>query len=45
METLYVAKEFFYKTIKSKYLDSRIDNSYVNISNKKIIFLIQPLME
>ncbi len=35
METLYVAKEFFNKTIKSKYLDYRIDNSYVNINNKK----------
>jgi len=35
METLYVAKEFFNKTIKSKYLDSRVDNSYVNINNKK----------
>ena len=35
METLYVSKEFFNKTIKSKYLDSRIDNSYVNINNKK----------
>jgi len=35
METLYAAKEFFNKTIKSKYLDSRIDNSYVNINNKK----------
>ena len=30
METLYVVKEFFNKTIKSKYLDSRHDNSYVN---------------
>ena len=35
METLYAAKEFFNKTIKSKYLDYRIDNSYVNINNKK----------
>ena len=30
METLYAVKEFFNKTIKSKYLDSRHDNSYVN---------------
>ena len=30
METLYAVKEFFNKTIKSKYLDSRNDNSYVN---------------
>ena len=35
METLYVAKEFFNKTIKSKYLDSRINNTYVNTSNKE----------
>ncbi len=35
METLYIAKEFFSKTIKSKYLESRINNSYVNISNKE----------
>ena len=30
METLYIAKEFFEKTIKSKFLESRIDNVYVN---------------
>ncbi len=30
METLYIVKEFFEKTIKSKYLESRIDNTYVN---------------
>ena len=30
METLYAVKEFFNKTIKSKYLDSRHDNSYIN---------------
>ena len=35
METLYVAKEFFNKTIKSKYLDSRISNTYVNTTNKE----------
>ncbi len=35
METSYVAKEFFNKTIKSKYLDSRINNNYVNISDRK----------
>ncbi len=35
METLYVVKEFFNKTIKSKYLDSRINNSYININNRK----------
>ena len=30
METLYIIKEFFNKTIKSKYLESRINNSYIN---------------
>ena len=35
METLYVAKEFFNKTIKSKYLDSRVNNSYVNTNNRE----------
>ena len=30
METLYSVKEFFNKTIKSKYLDSRSENIYVN---------------
>ena len=35
METLYVAKEFFNKTIKSKYLDSRINNTYVNTNSKE----------
>ena len=34
METLFATKEFFEKTIKSKYLDSRVDNYYVNSSNK-----------
>ncbi len=35
METSYVIKEFFNRTIKSKYLDSRIDNSYINTNDKK----------
>ncbi len=35
METLYVAKEFFNKTIKSKYLDSRVNNTYTNTSDKE----------
>ena len=30
METMYIAKEFFNKTIKSQYLDSRDDNYYIN---------------
>ncbi len=34
METGYIAKEFFNKTIKSKYLESRINDTYVNINNK-----------
>ncbi len=35
METLYAAKEFFSKTIKSKYLECRTDNTYVNINNRE----------
>ena len=35
METLYVTKEFFSKTIKSKYLDSRTNNIYVNTDNRE----------
>ncbi len=35
METLYIAKEFFNKTIKSKYLDSRTNNTYVNTTNRE----------
>ena len=35
METLYVTKEFFNKTIKSKYLDYRVNNSYVNTNNRE----------
>ena len=34
METLYAIKEFFEKTIKSKNLDSRTENYYVNSSNR-----------
>ena len=30
METLYIIKDFFERTIKSKFLESRIDNTYVN---------------
>ena len=35
METLYTAKEFFNKTIKSKYLDSRSENIYVNYDQRE----------
>jgi len=35
METLFTVKEFFNKTIKSDFLDSRINNSYVNTEDKK----------
>ena len=35
METLYSAKEFFNKTIKSKYLDSRSENIYVNNNQRE----------
>ncbi len=34
METLFLIKEFFEKTIKSKNLDSRNDNFYVNTSDR-----------
>ena len=34
METLYAIKEFFEKTIKSKNLDSRTENYYVNSKNR-----------
>ena len=34
METMYCAKEFFEKTIKSSNLDSRSDNYYVNTNNR-----------
>ena len=34
MESLFAIKEFFEKTIKSKNLDSRIENYYVNSSNR-----------
>ena len=34
METLFAIKEFFEKTIKSKNLDSRSENYYVNSSNR-----------
>ena len=34
METLYIIKDFFEKTIKSKNLDSRTENYYVNSSNR-----------
>jgi len=35
METMYIAKNFFQKTIKSNNLESRIDDYYVNINDKK----------
>ena len=34
METLYIVKEFFNKTIKSKNLESRIENYYVNTNDR-----------
>jgi len=34
METMYIAKEFFEKTIKSKNLECRSDNFYVNNKNR-----------
>ena len=35
METLYIFKEFFQKTIKSKNLESRSENYYVNTNNRQ----------
>jgi len=35
METLFAIKEFFEKTIKSKNLDSRTENNYVNSGDRK----------
>tara|TARA_B100001996_G_scaffold12428_1_gene10424 strand:+ start:491 stop:2524 length:2034 start_codon:yes stop_codon:yes gene_type:complete len=35
METAYIAKEFFSKTIKSKYLDSRNEYYYVNKNSRE----------
>ncbi len=34
MESLYIIKDFFERTIKSKYLESRVDNVYVNNSQR-----------
>ncbi len=35
METLYIIKEFFNKTIKSKYLDCRYQDLYINNNDRK----------
>ena len=35
METLYIVKEFFLKTIKSKNLESRSDDFYVNNDDRQ----------
>ena len=35
METLYIVKEFFQKTIKSENLESRSDDFYVNNDNRQ----------
>ena len=35
METMYIAKEFFEKTIKSKNLETRSEDTYVNINNRE----------
>ena len=35
METMFIAKEFFNKTIKSNKLESRIENTYVNLNNRE----------
>ncbi len=35
METLFIIKEFFSKVIKSSHLESRIKNTYLNLSDRK----------
>ncbi len=35
METMYMAKEFFEKTIKSKNLESRSEDTYININERE----------
>ena len=35
METMFIVKEFFQKTIKSQHLDSRSDNYYVNNNDRQ----------
>ena len=35
METMFIVKEFFQKTIKSQHLDSRSDNYYVNSNDRR----------
>ena len=35
METMFIVKEFFQKTIKSQHLDSRSDNYYVNNNDRR----------
>ena len=34
METMFVTKEFFEKTIKSKNLEARDDNTYINTEER-----------
>ena len=41
METQFIVKEFFEKTIKSKYLDCRYDNHYVE-NNHKTNYIFNP---
>ena len=41
METQFIVKEFFEKTIKSKYLDCRYDNRYVE-NNHKTNYIFNP---
>ena len=35
METLFILKEFFQKTIKSKNLESRVNESYINLNDRR----------
>ena len=43
METLFIVKEFFEKTIKSKNLDCRAENTYVNTEDRKNYIFNTPL--
>ena len=43
METLYAVKEFFENIIKSKNLDSRSDNTYINMDDRRNYLFNTPL--
>ena len=45
METLYIFKEFFNKTLGSQNIESRDNHTYLNPEKEKIIYLTHQLME